>query len=74
MIYQIAFQNFLGLPLIAWGGLATLVSLLATATIGYLFHSGRAGFPFVWHIRAVIITLTLALLHGSIAMLAVLGF
>lgn len=74
MIYQLAFQVFLGLPLIAWGGLATLISLLITATLGFLFHTGRAHFRFVWHIRVAITTLTLALLHGSIAMLAILGF
>lgn len=74
MIYQIAFRIVLGLPLIAWGGVATLISLLATATLGYLFHTGKAVFPFVWHIRAALTTLAIALIHGSVAMLALLGF
>jgi len=74
MIYQIAFQIFWGLPLIAWGGLATFISLATTATMGFLFHTGRASFPFAWHWRAAITTLTLGLIHGTIAMLAILGF
>ena len=74
MIYQIAFQVFLGLPLVAWGGVATIVSLFTTATLGFLFHTGRAHFKFVWHIRAAVTTLTLAFLHGLLAILALLGF
>lgn len=74
MFNQIAFQIYFGLPLVAWGGLATLVSLLIAATMGYLLHSGRANFPLVWHVRAAIISLMMGVFHGLIAMLAILGF
>lgn len=74
MIYQIAFHVFGGLPLVAWGGLATLILLSATATLGFLYHTGRANFRFKWHWIAAIITLILAVSHGSIAILALLGF
>jgi len=74
MIYQIAFQVIFGLPLVAWGGVVTLVSLLTTATLGFLYHTGRANFRFKWHWIAAITTITLGLLHGIVAMLALLGF
>ena len=74
MIYQIAFQVIFGLPLVAWGGLATLASLLITATLGFLYHTGRAHFRFKWHWIAAITTIILGLVHGTIAMLALLGF
>jgi hypothetical protein len=74
MVYQVAFYALGGLPLVAWGGLVTLVSLATTATLGFLFHTGRANFRFVWHIRAAVITLALAVFHVAIAILALLGF
>ncbi len=74
MISQLAFYPVLGLPAVAWGGMATLISLLTTATLGYLFHTGRARFPFRWHPIAAITTITLGVIHGTIVMLAFLGF
>lgn len=74
MFYQIAYYVILGLPAVAWGGLLTLASMLTTATLGYLFHTGKASFPFYWHPAMAITTITLAVLHGTIGILALLGF
>jgi len=74
MIYQIAFQTFLGLPLVAWGGIITLVSLLTTATLGFLYRTGRARFRFRWHWIAASVAIILGISHGAIALLALLGF
>ncbi len=74
MISQLAFYPVFGLPAVAWGGVATLISLLATATLGYLYHTGRARFPFRWHPTMAVVTITLGVVHGTIVMLAFLGF
>jgi len=74
MIYQIAFQVFWGLPLVAWGGIATLASMLVTALLGYLYHTGKANFRFHWHWTMALTTIALALAHGAAAILALLGF
>ena len=67
-IAKIAFQPLLGMPLIAWGGLITLLCLLTTAYIGYNVHLGKIKFKY--HKIAVVITILLALTHGTIAFLS----
>ena len=67
-IANIAFQVFLGMPLLAWGGLITFLSLLTTAFIGYNVHMGKMKFKY--HKLAVIITISLAFIHGTIAFLS----
>lgn len=74
MFYQIAYYVIFGLPAIAWGGIITLTSMLTTATLGFLYHTGRATFGFRWHWIAALTTITLAIIHGSVGILALLGF
>ena len=74
MIHQIAFYNILGLPLIAYGGIITLLCILATATMGYMIHKNIRRIPIKWHLRMAAISIVLGLFHGLIAMLAFLGF
>jgi len=74
MFYQIAYYVVFGLPVVAWGGILTLISMLTTATLGYLFHTGKAVFPFYWHWGMALTTITLAILHGTLGILALLGF
>ena len=51
-----------------------MISMLTTATLGYLFHTGKAVFPFYWHWGMALTTITLAILHGTLGILALLGF
>lgn len=67
-IANYAFQIVLGMPLIAWGGLLTLLCLFATAYIGYRVHNGLLDFKY--HKIAVIVTITIALIHGIVAFLS----
>lgn len=67
-IYNLVFQKFLGMPLLAWGGLITLLSLLTTAYIGYKVHTGKINFKY--HKLAAAITIILALGHGTLAFLS----
>ena len=66
-IAQLAFRFFLGLPLIAWGGIITFISLFLTAYYGNKVHQGKADFKM--HKIFIILTMALALIHGIIAIL-----
>lgn len=70
-IAKIAFQTFLGLPLIAWGGLVTILCLFITAYIGSQVHKGKIDFKY--HKIAIIITLILAVGHALFAVLSFIG-
>lgn len=63
MIHQLALMTFLGLPLVVYGGLLTLLSFLFTASIGFANFHGYKWIPFKWHPRMVIISFSLALFH-----------
>jgi len=73
MLLGIIFQRYFGLPLIAWGGIVTLLSLLTTATFGYTMYKGLNPLPIKWHFRLALLTIILALIHGLVALLAFLG-
>lgn len=74
MIREIAFTTVLGLPLIMYSGLATLFSLLFTATVGYLNFHGKIIIPFKWHPRLAALTITLAIIHGIMGLSILFGF
>lgn len=68
MITNIAYYQILGLPLILYLGVLTILSLFATAVNGYLAMKGKIDFK--WHHRFAAITLLLAATHGTIGLLA----
>jgi hypothetical protein len=49
-------------------GILTFLSLLATFTLGLLFHHKRMR-VFQWHRRMAFTTLTLAVIHGTMVLL-----
>jgi hypothetical protein len=59
-----------GKPLIMYGGILTLLCLLFTASISIMNKNGIHVIPFEWHPRMAIITITLALIHGTLGILA----
>lgn len=69
---RIAFYPILGLPLIAWDGFLTLICLLITAYLGYTIYKGKNTLPLKWHWRFAILTLAMALIHGTLGLLAFL--
>ena len=74
MFYKIAFYQILGLPLIAYLGALTLTLFLITAAISILnVKFGIHKIPFKWHPRMAVISLTVAVIHGTLAFLALLG-
>jgi predicted membrane metal-binding protein len=58
----------LGYPLVVWFGLLTLLSLLITAIIGFLYYKGIVGQDnFKWHPRFVVLTIIIAVIHITLA-------
>ncbi len=59
-----------GKPLIMYLGIITLCSFLFTALIGFLNLKGIQKIPFKWHPVMAGISITLALIHGLLGILA----
>jgi len=62
---DIAYYNVFGIPLLVYGGMLTLILLLATATAGWLVMKGKVKFSF--HKILAIITIIIAFGHGLLA-------
>jgi hypothetical protein len=73
MLTGIIFHRYLGLPLIAWGGMFTFLCLIATALAAYLNIKNIRPIPVKWHIRLARLTIILGAIHGLAAILAFLG-
>jgi hypothetical protein len=67
-LIKIAFLHFAGLPFVAWMGIITLTSFLITATWGWLALKNPQKVPFKVHPILAKISITLAILHGILAM------
>ncbi len=70
MLEYITYYQILGKPLIMYLGIFTLSSFLITALIGYTTLRGKPIVPFKWHPRMAAISITLALIHGTLGILA----
>jgi hypothetical protein len=71
MILKIAYFEILGLPVIMYLGVITLVLFLSAAAIPLLRKKG-INIPFAWHMRLAYLAIALALLHGLFGMAAYL--
>lgn len=69
VIRQIAYYPIFDKPLIMYFGIATFLSFLITATLGYLIFKGH-DIPIRYHKRMAIFSLTLALGHGLFGILS----
>ncbi len=69
MFVKIAYYYILGLPLIGWMGILTLLSLLTVASIGLANMRGWHKIPLKWHFRLAAVTLILAAIHGFIGLM-----
>jgi hypothetical protein len=70
MFTEITYYIILGKPLIMYLGILTFLCFLTTASIGFLTITGIRRIPFKWHKRMAVISLTLALFHGALGILA----
>lgn len=74
MIQNIALTQILGLPLVAYGGMTTLLLVLFTAIVGFLNYRGITTIPFKWHPVLALLTIIFSLIHGVMGLSIFLGF
>jgi len=74
MITQIAYHTILGIPVVAYLGMVTLLLLLSTATVGFLNFRGNTKIPFKWHPRLAGTTIAAAVIHAIFALSIYLKF
>jgi hypothetical protein len=70
MLESITYHLIFGKPLILYGGVITLLSLLTTASISFMNRRGIHFIPFKWHPRMAALTILLAVVHGTLGILA----
>ena len=68
-LYKIALYKIFGLPIIAYGGIITLLLFLTVATMGMLIASGKTSIPLAWHMNLAKIAIVCALIHGLVGLL-----
>jgi hypothetical protein len=73
MFSSIAGYPIFGLPLALYVGIIALLCLLSTATISTLNKRRIRVISMKWHIRMAYVTITFALAHGLLNLLALLG-
>ena len=74
MFSAIASYMILGLPVMIVLGIITFFCLLLTATISTLNRRKIRFIPMKWHFRMAYTTVVVALVHGLLVMLSLLGF
>jgi hypothetical protein len=67
MVSSIAYYFIFGKPVIFYLGILTFLSFCFTASISILFRRGISYVPFKWHPRMAFISLSLAAIHGFLA-------
>ncbi|MFA4877964.1 MAG: hypothetical protein WC586_11160 [Methanoregula sp.] len=70
MFAEVTYAPILGKPLILYLGVLTLLGFLFTASVAILNHKGIHTIPFRWHMRCAAISIVLAMVHGSLGILA----
>ncbi len=56
-------------PVIVTAGVILFTCLISTAIVGYLIMKGKANIPFAWHISLARLTVGIAVVHASLAMI-----
>ena len=70
MLENITYFLIFGKPLIMYSGIIALLSFLFTALIAILKRKGINKINFKWHSRMAAISILLAVIHGSMGILA----
>ena len=70
MFQDITYFLIFGKPLIMYLGILTLLAFLFTASIAVMNLKGIRTIPFKWHPRCAVFSISLALVHGLLGILA----
>lgn len=69
MFQEISYYLIFGKPFLMYLGATTLILLLSTATVGFLYLKGKE-IPFGWHVTLAKCTIVVALVHATLGFLA----
>ena len=72
VLNEITFMPIFGLPLIVYLGTITFLSFIATAAVGLMIYKGIRKIPIKWHFRLAMLSICLAIIHGTLGFLAYL--
>ena len=70
MLNNITYYPIYGKPFILYLGIITLISFVITASIGISIHEGLRNIKFKWHPIVAGISISLAVIHGTLGILA----
>ena len=74
MISQIALTKIFGLPVVAYGGMFTLLLILITGYVGHSLMKGEQKFSLKTHKNLFWLTLIIGIIHGIIGISIFLKF
>lgn len=74
MIGKIAYTLIFGMPVVSWGGMVTLLLMLAAMAALILSRKGVVWAKFSYHPILGKLALIFGILHGIFSLLAFLGF
>ena len=69
-----ALSAWITFPIIMIAGTILFISLISTATLGFMIMKGKGDIPLPWHINLARLTIVIALIHGFLAMAWYLGW
>jgi hypothetical protein len=72
VLNEISYMLIFGKPLIMYLGITVLILFLATGTVGYLVMHNKTKLTFNAHKRLAMIAITVAIIHGTLGVLAYL--
>lgn len=72
MLREISYYPLFGVPLIVYLGVTTLTLFLLTAILVILLRRRIIKTPLKWHYRFAYLSLTVGIIHGTLALLAYL--
>jgi hypothetical protein len=61
-------------PVIMTAGVILFSCLISTAVVGFLIMKGKGNIPFTWHVNLARLTIAVALVHASLAMIWFFGW
>jgi hypothetical protein len=72
MLRNFSYYPIFGLPLVLYIGIIALLFILTAGVLGYLIFKGHTNIPIKLHKLMAAIGISIALIHGTLAILAYL--
>ena len=61
-------STWITLPVVMATGAILFLCLISTAVVGFLIMKGKGDIPFTWHVNLARLTIVIALVHATLAM------